>query len=142
VDAHGEPLTVYYTDSWDGDRPAERKDWHIAMLLGSAQEGYSTLPSDEDGIQFLFWEKTQGGGQGGSEWVDTGATVIAQAGTVYRISDAAVAAALVPGQQIKLGDAETTFTGVWAGGADYIQIDPFVRAAVGDAIWALANSLL
>lgn len=30
---------------------------------------------------------------GGSEWVDTGATVISQAGQLYRVSDIGVAAA-------------------------------------------------
>lgn len=78
-----------------------------------------------------------GGAGGGTTWVDSGATVIAQAGQLYRISDAAVAAALTPGQQIKFTEtgAETTFTGVWAGGADYVEINPFVQAATGDALW-------
>lgn len=78
-----------------------------------------------------------GGTGGGTTWLDSGATVIAQAGQLYRISDAAVASALTPGQQIKFTETgtETTFTGVWAGGADYVEIAPFVQAAVGDALW-------
>ena len=134
VDSNGDPLQVWGTDSWDGGRLEEKGTWHIAMLLGSAQEGYETLSYYEDSQRFLSWDYNQ---SSGSAWVDTGATIIAQAGTVYRISDAAVAAALIPGQAIRLGDtAETTFTGVWAGGADYIEIDPFVQAAVGDVVWA------
>lgn len=129
----GDPIEVWFTDSWDGDRPASQKAWHVAMLYGPTVEGYQTLPVGSDGVEYLFWQYTQ---SAGAEWVDTGATVIAQAGTVYRISDAAVVAALVPGQPIKLGAQETTFTGVWAGGADYIEIDPFVQAAVGDALWS------
>lgn len=137
TDDLGNPIEVWYTDSWDGDRPDDQKDWHIAMLLGSEQEGHQTLPIGSDGIRYLFWEFDQGYEPPPvGQWVDTGATIIAQAGTVYRISDAAVAAALIPGQAIRLGDtAETTFTGVWAGGADYIEIDPFVQASVGDAVW-------
>jgi len=138
VDGQGNPLEVWYTDSWDGDRPPEKKDWHIAVLLGSAQEGHATLKTAAESVRYLFWEFDQGyEPPPAGQWVDTGATIIAQAGTVYRISDAAVAAALIPGQAIRLGDtAETTFTGVWAGGADYIEIDPFVQAAVGDVVWA------
>ena len=137
TDDLGNPIEVWYTDSWDGDRPDDQKDWHIAMLLGSAQEGHQTLPIGSDGIRYLFWEFDQGYEPPPvGQWVDTSATIIAQAGTVYRISDAVVAAALIPGQAIRLGDtAETTFTGVWAGGADYIEIDPFVQASVGDAVW-------
>lgn len=133
VDELGTTLEVWFIDSWDGYRLPEQADWHVAMLLGPEQEGYQTLPVGSDGVEYLFWQYTQ---SAGAEWVDTGATVIAQAGTVYRISDAAVVAVLVPGQPIKLGDQETTFTGVWAGGADYIEIDPFVQAAVGDALWS------
>ena len=138
TDDLGNPIEVWYTDSWDGDRPDDQKDWHIALLLGSAQEGHQTLPAGSQGIHYLFWEFDQGYEPPPvGQWVDTGATIIAQAGTVYRISDAAVAAALIPGQAIRLGDtAETTFTGVWAGGADYIEIDPFVQASVGDIVWA------
>ena len=60
VDEQGEPLTVWFTNSWDGDRPDERKDWHIAFLLGSAQEGHQTLPAAQDGIRYLFWDRNQG----------------------------------------------------------------------------------
>lgn len=138
VDGNGDPLTVWFTETPLGRANPQKEDWHIACLLGAAQEGYNTLGSGEGSVIYLFWDKTQGDpGGGNEEYVDTGATVIAQAGTVYQISDAGVAASLVPGQQIRFGDdAETTFTGVWAGGADYIEIDPFVQAQVGDALWA------
>ena len=53
------PLTVWYTNSWDGDRPAQKKDWHIAFLLGAAQEGHQTLPATEDGIRYEFWDTDQ-----------------------------------------------------------------------------------
>lgn len=136
VDDEGQPLEVWFQESWDGYRPDERPVWYVAVLHGPTIEGHAILPLDEAGIRYQFWNRTQGGGSG-SEWVDTGATVIAQAGTVYRISDIEVAAALVPGQTIRFGDgAETTFTGTWAGGADYLEIDPFVQAAVGDAVWS------
>lgn len=44
------------------------------------------------------------------------------------------------GQQIKVTETgvKTTFTGVWAGGADYVEIDPFMQAAVEEALWMLA----
>lgn len=133
TDELGTPLEVWYTDSWDGDRPASQKDWHVAMLLGSAQEGHQTLPAGSDGVEYLFWQYSQ---PGEGEWVDTGATIISQAGTIYQISDEAEVARLSPGQPIKLGELETTFTGVWAGGADYIEINPFVQATVGDPLWS------
>ena len=118
----------------------DKTDIHNGICKGSIhiQEGFSTLTVAEDQHDYLFWEFDQGYEPPPvGQWVDTGATIIAQAGTVYRISDAAVAAALIPGQAIRLGDtAETTFTGVWAGGADYIEIDPFVQAAVGDVVWS------
>lgn len=62
----GEPLEVWFTDSWDGARMEEKKDWHIAFLLGSAQEGHQTLPitANEKGVEYLFWEYNHGGGGG------------------------------------------------------------------------------
>ena len=51
------------------------------------------------------------------------------------MSDTAVTAALIPGEPIRLGDEETTFTGLWAGGDAYIQIDPFITAPVGAMLW-------
>lgn len=75
TDEEGNPLTVWYTDSWDGDRPAEQKDWHIACLLGSAQEGHQTLPAGSQGIHYLFWEHNQVG-KGGEilPWVQPEST--------------------------------------------------------------------
>ena len=137
VDEEGVPLQVWFSDTPPGQRTAQEEEWHLACLFGSAQEGHATLPIGGE-LLLQFWDRDQGQSPGGSEWVDTGATVIAQAGTLYRISDAGVAASLTPGQAIKFTESgtETTFTGVWAGGADYIEIDPFVQAVVGDALWA------
>ncbi len=138
VDEQGEPLTVWFTNSWDGDRPDERKDWHIAFLLGSAQEGHQTLPAGQDGIRYLFWEHEQGWvPPPDADWIDTGATVTGQSGQLFYISSATVAAALIPGQAIRFGDTlETTFVAIWSGTDNLLQIDPYVAAQVGDALWA------
>jgi len=82
-----------------------------------------------------LWKVYQGGG--GTVWTDTGATVTGQSGQLYYISDASVVAQMVPGEQIRLGDQDTTFVGIWAGTNNLIQIDPFVTAATGDHLWRL-----
>ena len=70
TDEAGDPLEVWFTDSWDGDRPDDPKDWHIAFLLGSAQEGHQTLPAESDGVEYLFWEHNHGQGGGAPQpWV-------------------------------------------------------------------------
>jgi hypothetical protein len=73
-------------------------------------------------------------------WVDTGATIIALAGQVYRLS--AVLTGLTIGQPLRLGlIAETTFNGYWptpATPSDYIQITPYVTATVGTKVWKWA----
>lgn len=141
VDGDGNPLTVWFTDSWDGDRPDERKDWHIAFLLGSAQEGHQTLPAAQDNIRYLFWEHEQGWTPPpDADWVDTGLTIIAQAGQAYRLSG--VPSDLTIGQALRLGPTEeTTLLGYWPvllTPSDYIQIDPFVQVATGLTVWKWA----
>jgi hypothetical protein len=75
---------------------------------------------------------------GGETWVDTGATVAQLVGAgVYRVS-ADLSGVLSAGQSIKLGTAETTFTGFWAGQGTYLLISPHVTAAVGATVWAWA----
>ena len=136
VDEEGNPLQVWYIDSWDGLRLAEPRDWYIALLWASVEEGRATLPAGSNGIRYQFWDRIQGGG--GSDWVDTGVTVLAQYGTVYKLS-ANASTILSPGQTMKFTEAgqETTFTGNQPGYADRILIDPFVQAAVGDVVWVL-----
>lgn len=99
-----------------------------------------TLPSGVEAKRYrVRWGGNVGSGGGsGTEWVNTGATVVSQAGQLYQISDEAVASGLTPGQTIRFTETgtETTFVGVWAGGADYLEIDPFVQAYVGDALWS------
>lgn len=139
VDANGAPLQVWYTNSWDGDRPAQKKDWHIAMLKGSAQEGIQTLSATVDGIRYLFWDRTQGlHPPVGATWVDTGVTIRQLVGAgVYRVS--AVVSGLTIGQALRLGATATTaFNGWWpttGTPSDYIKITPHVSAAVGSKVW-------
>ena len=70
-------------------------------------------------------------------WVNTGTTVAQLVGAgVYRIS--ANYPGLVAGQAIKLGTAETVFTGYWSGLTNYLLISPHVSAAVGSTVWKWA----
>lgn len=141
VDDQGDPLTVWFTNSWDGDRPDEPKDWHIAFLKGSAQEGHQTLPATWDGIRYLFWDRIQGADPDpGATWVDTGLTIIAQAGQAYRLSG--VPSGLTIGQALRLGPTtETKLKGYWPvllTPSDYIQIDPFAQVGTGVKLWKWA----
>ena len=137
VDEAGTPITVWATQTPEGWAETEKQDWHIACLLGSAQEGHNTLRADVDGVTYLFWEHDQPSTGGGSAWVDTGATVTSQAGQLFYVSSAAVAASLTPGQAIRFGDTlETTFVALWPGTDDLLEIDPYVAAQVGDVLWA------
>jgi hypothetical protein len=142
VDANGTPLQVWYTHSWDGDRPAQKKDWHIAMLKGSAQEGIQTLGAGVDGIRYLFWDRTQGmEPPAGATWVDTGVTITQLVGAgVYRVSG--IPSGLTMGQALRLGATATTaFNGFWpttATPSDYLKITPHVSAANGVKVWKWA----
>jgi len=83
-----------------------------------------------------LWKVHQSGG-GGTVWTDTAATVTGQSGQLYYISDSAIVAQMVPGEQIRLGDQDTAFVSVWAGTDNLIEVDPFITAAVGDHLWRL-----
>lgn len=131
----GEPLMVWFSDTPAGQRTQEQKDWHLACLFGSAQEGHATLEVGES-LLLQFWDHNQT--PVGTEWIDTGATITAQFGTIYEISDEVVCAALVPNQKIRFTEtgAEVTFTGLRTGYTDQIEIDPFVQATIGDPLWS------
>ena len=134
----GTPLTVWYTECPLGQLKPSREDWYIAILYASLQEGIQTLGAAQDSIRYLFWEHEQGyTPPSGAAWVDTGATIIALAGQVYRTSS--TISGLSIGQQIRLGDTgETTFNGYWPTAetpSGYIQISPYVSAAIGSTIW-------
>lgn len=144
TDAAGEPLTVWATEYNPGllGYPNDAKaPVHHACLLGSAQEGHATLWPDQVSAYHEFWDHDQGAAPvPGATWVDTGATITAQAGTAYRLS--AVVAGLAVGQALRLGDAaETTFNGYWpilSTPSDYITINPFVQVATGVKVWKWA----
>lgn len=73
-------------------------------------------------------------------WVDTGLTVIALAGQIYRLSG--IPLGLTINQPLRLGPTlETKFNGYWPTAAtpsDYIQITPYVSVAVGTKLWKWA----
>lgn len=137
VDDEGHALTVWYTECPAGQLQQAKTDWHFAVLWASVQEGIATLGAGVDAIRYLFWDRIQGQEpQVGQTWVDTGATVaqLVAAG-IYRL-DSIVE--LVPGQVIRIGDAETVFTGYWptAGSPNtYIAIAPHVAAVAGGRVW-------
>lgn len=76
----------------------------------------------------------------GEDWVDTGATITAQFGTVYQLS--ATLTGLSIGQPLRLGPtAETTFNGYYpvvGTPSAIIQINPFVQVATGLKVWKWA----
>jgi hypothetical protein len=74
----------------------------------------------------------------GETWVDTGATVTGQAGTLYYVSQPIVNLGLTIGQAIKLGNAETTYAGTWTGTNNLMQISPYVAASIGAKVWKWA----
>ena len=140
LDGNGNPLTVWYTECPLGQLRPSRGDWYIAVLYAALQEGHQTLPETQDTIRYLFWENDQPAPPTGASWVDTGLTIIQQAGQVYRLSG--IPTDLVVGQALRLGDtAETTFAGYWptlGTPSDYIQITPFVQVALGSVVWKWA----
>jgi hypothetical protein len=118
----------------------DRQVIYHGMCKGSIhiQEGFGSLALDEEEDKYLFWEHNQPNEGGGSEWVDTGATVTGQAGQLFYISSASIVASLTSGQNIRFGDTlETTFTQVWPGTDNLIAIDPYVAASTGDALWIM-----
>lgn len=138
VDAEGEPLEVWYKDGWDGYQSTEKQDWYIAVLNGPSIEGKATLPADLESVRYLFWEHNQGWTPPpDAEWVDTGLTIISQAGQAYRLSG--VPSGLTIGQALRLGPtAETKLKGYWSvllTPSDYILVDPFKQVAVGSKVW-------
>ena len=87
VDEAGEPLEVWYIESWDGHRQEEKIDWNIAVLYSSIHEGRAFLPATSGGIRYLFWEQSQPPPPGTGQWVDTGQTVGYASGDVLRIQN-------------------------------------------------------
>lgn len=144
VDAQGAPLTIWATEYNPGllGYPNDTKQpVHHACLLGAAQEGHATLRADQESAYHEFWEHDQGYVPGPTEnWVDTGATIIGQAGQVYRLS--AILTGLSINQPLRLGPTvETKFNGYWpvvGTPSDYIQITPFFQVAMGLKVYKWA----
>ena len=59
TDASGALLTVWFTETPPGWANPEKEDWHLAVLFGSAQEGYKTLSAKDESIHYLYWASTQ-----------------------------------------------------------------------------------
>lgn len=144
VDDQGQPLTVWYQDSWDGYRRPAKETYYVALLYGPTMEGKATLPVDHERVVYQFWEHDQGYvPPPAASWVDTGATVaqLVAAG-IYRLN--AIVTGLAIGQPVRLGElpaGETVFTGYWPTAAtpsDYIAIAPHVTAAVGAKVYKWA----
>lgn len=139
VDEVGAPLTVWFTQynpAYLGVDTSVKQDHHHAVLLGAAQEGHSTLYANAQSASHLYWQYDQGHvPPPDADWVDTGATVTQLVGAgVYRVS-LSFSGVLTPGQAIRLGSAETTFTGFWSDFGDYLLISPHVTAPVGAVVW-------
>jgi hypothetical protein len=142
VDSNGQPLTVWYTECPLGQLKPTRGDWHIAILYAALQEGKKTLLASQDSFRYLFFEKTQIdtqpiSGEPTGAWVDTGATIIALAGQVYRTSS--ILTGLIINQPLRLGlTLETKFNGYWpvvGTPSDYIQITPYVSVSIGTKVY-------
>lgn len=71
IDENGDPIEIWYTDSWDGHRLTEKRDWYVVLLWASVQEGRATLPAAQDSVVYQFWDRTQGQEPGGEilPWV-------------------------------------------------------------------------
>jgi len=130
IDINGDPITVWYTDSWDGDRPEQKKDWNVAMLLGAAQEGHQTLGVNDFMINYLFWDYNQVG-----TWVDSGSTWLALIGAnTFQCSDTAP---FNVGQSIKIQETVMTITSIFTAGAPGILVVDLAlpQFTIGDPIF-------
>jgi len=86
-----------------------------------------------------LWKIVEVGGGGGSTWVDTGATVTAQAGQLFYVSANISTLGLTAGQAIRFGTTlETTYVQTWPGTTTLMQINPYVSAQVGMKVWKWA----
>ena len=133
VDDEGEPLSVWFSETPAGRNTAEPADWHMAVLFASLQEGYATLGADDDRIQWLYWDKVQGGS---GNWVDSGSTVtgIVGAGT-YNVDDSTPFDSYATGAPMRFGDDfETLFDRVHSNGI--IVVADHDADAVGKSIWS------
>ena len=138
LDGAGNPINVWYTETPPGQVTPEETAIHMAVLSGSIQEGHQTLEEDHQRMQYQFWDRDQPAIVDPGEWHDTGAKVVALEGTLYRVDDGVPFSDMAPGTPLKFTEngAETTFVSIWAGSTDLVQIDPYVAAVIGDAVWA------
>lgn len=127
-----------YVTEWNaGDSVKTTR--YFALLYASLQEAIGALlDTDDVAVVYLKYGLPPAPPEEGEAWVDTGATVtqLVAAG-VYRVSQSLIGT-LTAGQAIKLGDAETVFTGFWSGFGDYLLISPHVTAANGSKVWKWA----
>lgn len=127
-----------YVTEWNSGDSAKATRY-FALLYAAAQEAIGALLSTEEvAVVYLKYGLPPVPPEEGETWVDTGATVtqLVAAGA-YRVS-ISLAGALTAGQAIKLGTAETVFTGFWSGFGDYLLISPHVAAANGSKVWKWA----
>lgn len=127
-----------YVTEWNSGDSAKATRY-FALLYASAQEAIGELLNTQDvAVVYLKYGLPTVPPEEGETWVDTGATVtqLVAAG-VYRVS-IPLTGTLTAGQAIRLGTAETVFTGFWSGFGDYLLISPHVTAANGDKVWKLA----
>jgi hypothetical protein len=136
TDADGNPLTVYYCVSWDGDMRAEKADWYFAVQESGVLRGKSQLYANEDSCRYLFWDRIQG--STGGTWTDTGVTVVGYAGTVYNMS---AVVEMTLDETIRIGEQEGKFKGYWpvaSTPSTYITIDPYgTQQPLGSHLWRL-----
>lgn len=145
VDTQGQPLTVWATEYnpafLTGTGFVTPQTTHHACLFGSIVEGRATLRADQQSAYHEFWQHDQGYVPPPvATWVDTGLTVIAIAGQLYRLSG--IPTGLTINQPLRLGPTlETKFNGYWptvGTPSDYIQITPYVSVTVGTKLWKWA----
>lgn len=127
-----------YVTEWNSGNVVKTTRY-FALLYASLQEAIGALLDTQDvATVYLKYGLPVEPPPVGATWVDTGATVIQLvAAGVYRVSTS-LTGILTVGQAIRLGTAETVFTGFWAGFGDYLLISPHVSVANGSKVWKWA----
>ena len=106
LDAEGNPLTVWYTETPVGRATVTKEAWSLGVLWASVPEGHQVLEPEQSEIRFLFWPVDQPdvGGQSQDIWVPSGETFTGILGAnVLGVSSSAPFSA---GQRIRIDGVE------------------------------------
>lgn len=128
VDASGNPLTVWVSNTPPGECDADDKSTvHYSVLNGPTQEGHSTITPEIASQRQLFWENNQPAP--GGEWVDSGETVTGMAATVTLVSNVAP---FPVGALVRIETVEMTVGSIWAGQG--LVLNPYRVSTTGAGI--------